>query len=103
MGPDLPPRWMFVKAALFVVLAIGASAVVLLRDPQWTTAACLAVIVWASARAYYFAFHVVQHWIDPGYRFAGLIDLARWCWRRRSRRERASPPAASPNRCSGRP
>ena len=30
-----------------------------------------------------FAFYVVQHWIDPGYRFAGLIDFARYLLRRR--------------------
>ena len=32
--------------------------------------------------AYDFAFHVVEHWIDPGYRFHGLAHFFSWCWRR---------------------
>lgn len=57
----LSPPLMVVKSALFVLIA------------------------WASSRAYYFAFYVVQHYVDPSLRFAGLSAFAAWWWRQRKR------------------
>lgn len=85
MNPDLPVRWIFVKAGLFVLLALLALAVLVLQQPTWTTAGCAIALGWASARAYYFLFHVVQHWVDPEFRFRGLVQFVLW-WRSRRRR-----------------
>jgi hypothetical protein len=82
---ELTPRWMMVKAALFVLLGGLAATFLLWQHPSMATAACVASLVWASARAYYFAFHVLQHWIEPGFRFTGLLDLLRHRWRRAKR------------------
>lgn len=79
----LSPRWMVVKAVLFLAIAGLSAFVVLLQNPSWTVAACLALIGWACSRAYYFAFYVVQHYVDPTFRFAGLVDFGRWCMRQR--------------------
>ena len=79
----LRPRWMAIKAALFVVIALLAGVIVICRSPTWTTAGCLFAIAWASSRAYYFAFYVIGHYVDPSFRFTGLIDFARWALRRR--------------------
>ena len=32
----------------------------------------LAIAIWSFARAYYFAFYVIEHYIDGEYKFAGL-------------------------------
>jgi len=32
----------------------------------------LAVAVWGFCRSYYFAFYVIERYVDPGYRFSGL-------------------------------
>ncbi len=32
-------------------------------------------MIWAFARAYYFAFYVLEKYIDPSYRFSGLLSL----------------------------
>lgn len=85
MNPDLPVRWIFVKAGLFVLLALLAAAILVLQQPTWTTAGCALALGWASARAYYFVFHVVQHWVDPEFRFRGLVEFVVW-WRNRRRR-----------------
>ena len=76
------PRWMYLKAGLLVLTGALASALLLIDCPAWRTAGLLAVAVWAFCRAYYFAFYVVRHYADPDYRFAGLIDFARYLWRR---------------------
>ena len=37
----------------------------------------LALAIWAFCRAYYFAFYVIEHYIDPGFKFAGLWAMLR--------------------------
>ena len=59
-----------------------AAALILLDRPSWKIAALLAVTVWCFARAYYFAFYVIEHYVDPGYRFAGLWSFAQYLARR---------------------
>lgn len=71
-------RLLYVKGALFVALGLLASALLVAEHPSVTTVALLAIAVWAFARAYYFAFYVVQHYADPAFRFAGLWDFARY-------------------------
>ncbi len=85
MGPDLRDvRWMYVKVVLFVLVGSLAALLLLLENLTPRTAVLLAVTIWAFCRAYYFAFYVVQHYADPDYRFAGLIDFARYLLRRKS-------------------
>jgi uncharacterized RDD family membrane protein YckC len=79
------PRLLYAKAALFLIAGGIAATVLLLQNPTLKTAALLALTVWSFARAYYFAFYVIEHYIDPGYRFAGLWSVARYLFRGRSR------------------
>lgn len=77
--PDLKSaRLMYLKAALLVAIGIVASALLLLLHPDWRVAALLAVVVWSFCRAYYFAFYVVEHYIDGNYKFAGLTSFVRY-------------------------
>ena len=82
------PRWLYIKAALFLGLGSLASTILLLENPSWRNAALLAVAVWAFARAYYFAFYVIGYYIDGDYKFAGLLSFFRYLVRRRAGRER---------------
>jgi hypothetical protein len=91
----LTPRWMIVKAALFVVLAVAAAGILVVQQPTWTTAACAGLLAWSASRAYYFAFYVIGRYIDPSFRFAGLASAAVWLWRRRSG-PGGRPPAGTP-------
>lgn len=77
-GDLTQPRWMYLKAALFVVGGFLSGALVWLEAPTLRVALLLALCIWCFARAYYFAFYVVQHYVDPSYRFAGLLDFARY-------------------------
>ena len=77
------PRLLYLKAALFLLLG-GLSATLLLADsPHLRTAALLAVCIWAFARAYYFAFYVLERYIDPSHRFSGVWPLLRFVLRGR--------------------
>ena len=79
------PRVLYVKAGLFVAGGTLAAAILLLEHPTLKVATLLAVTVWCFARAYYFAFYVVEHYADPTYRFAGLLSFIRYALRRRQR------------------
>jgi len=65
-------RLLITKAALFVLLGFGAAGIVIAEAPQLSVVLLLAIAIWAFARAYYFAFYVIEHYIDGTYRFAGL-------------------------------
>jgi hypothetical protein len=71
------PRWMWLKAGLLVIIGVVASALLLLEHPTLRTGMLLALAVWAFCRAYYFAFYVIEHYVDPGFKYAGLWDFIR--------------------------
>ena len=77
------PRAMYLKAGLFVAIGLLSAAMLLMLTSDWRVVVLLAVCVWAFCRAYYFAFYVIEHYIDGEYRFAGLIDFARYLLGRR--------------------
>ncbi len=74
------------KAAMFVALAVMAGGLLVWQNPTWTTAACVALVAWACSRAYYFAFYVIEKYVDPSFRFAGLGAAVVWLWQRRRTR-----------------
>jgi hypothetical protein len=75
MGDLTSPRVLWVKFGLFLMLGALAGAIALVLFPSWRLAALMAIAVWAFCRAYYFAFYLIQRYIDPRYRFAGLGSL----------------------------
>lgn len=77
------PRLMYLKAGLFVGIGLIAAALLFMENPSVKVAALLCLCVWGFARAYYFAFYVVQHYIDLEYRFAGLRTLFVYLMRKR--------------------
>ncbi len=82
MGDLKNPFWMWVKFWLFVAIGVLSAGLLLLRAPDWRVAACLALAIWAFCRAYYFAFYVIEHYIDPRHKFAGLLAFAQYMFRR---------------------
>ncbi len=84
------PHLLYLKGALFLALGVLASAILLVEHPSAKTAALLTLAVWAFARAYYFAFYVIEHYIDTGYRYEGLLSFVRYSMRRRKLREDAA-------------
>ena len=77
------PRLIYLKGGLFLLAGILSAGIILYENPTLKLATLLAITIWCFARAYYFAFYVVQHYVDPGYRFAGLGSFAAYLLRRR--------------------
>lgn len=79
------PRLIYAKGFLFLLCGLTAAALIMLEHPTAKVAMLVAIAVWCFARFYYFAFYVIEHYVDPGYRFAGLWSFGRYLLRKRSR------------------
>jgi len=78
------PTSIKLKGILFLFLGSTSAALVLLRHPTLEIAALLGIVIWSFCRFYYFAFYVIEHYVDPTYRFSGLWSFARYMMRRNS-------------------
>lgn len=63
------------KGALFFAILAASFALLWLANPDWRTAFLLIVLVWSSARSYYFVFYVLERYVDPRLKYAGLTAL----------------------------
>ena len=78
------PAAIWTKGILFLLLGIGASTLLLVETPSFKVCMLLGITVWSFCRAYYFAFYVIERYVDPGFRFSGLIAFIRYWMRRRN-------------------
>ncbi len=74
-------RSIFSKGWLFLVLGLFAGGSLVALHPDLTTTALLAIAIWGFCRWYYFAFYVVERYVDPSFRFAGLGSFLRYLYR----------------------
>jgi hypothetical protein len=72
------------KGMLFLFLGLLTSILLVLEAPSLKTVLLLLVLIWAFCRFYYFVFYVIEHYVDSGYRFSGLISFFQYLLRRRS-------------------
>ncbi|MGC3957923.1 MAG: hypothetical protein QM813_08270 [Verrucomicrobiota bacterium] len=68
--------WIKVKGILFLLLGIAAAALLIIECPSWKIAGLLALTVWCFCRFYYFAFYVIEKYVDSNYKFSGLWSFA---------------------------
>jgi hypothetical protein len=66
------PRLIYAKGLLFLLLGILAAAAIIAQAPTFQTVLLVSITIWAFCRSYYFAFYVIEHYVDPAFKFAGL-------------------------------
>ncbi len=71
------------KGLLFLFAGLLSAGLLILEHPTLKTACLMGLAVWCFARFYYFTFYVIQHYVDPQYRFSGLWSFARHMLSRR--------------------
>ena len=59
------PFWIKLKGILFLLIGIVAAILIFLDNPKWQTAVLLALAIWSFCRFYYFAFYVIEKYVDP--------------------------------------
>ena len=72
------PAWIKTKGFLFLLLGVFSCSLLLVESHTWKTAILLVIGVWSFCRFYYFAFYVIERYVDPGYRFSGLLSFLRY-------------------------
>lgn len=72
------PFWIKLKGILFLVVGLLSAALLVLESPSLKVGALLVISIWCFCRFYYFAFYVIQHYVDPAYRFSGLGSFVRY-------------------------
>lgn len=82
------PKWIVFKAVLFVLTGLAAAGLLLNEIPTVKAGLLLALVVWCFCRAYYFCFYVVEHYIDPTYKFSGLWSCLLYLLRKRGSSQR---------------
>lgn len=88
------PALLYAKAGLFVFIAVLSLGLLLYRSPSYLNAVLIGAAIWGSCRAYYFAFYVIEHYIDDDYRYAGLTHfLFQYLRRSSDRSESGDDPA----------
>jgi hypothetical protein len=68
-------KWMWLKGWLLLAIGLIAAGLLILELPTLRTVALLGLAIWAFCRAYYFAFYVIEHYIDSEFKYAGLWDF----------------------------
>jgi hypothetical protein len=77
------PFWIKLKGILFLVIGIASVVLIFLDNPRWPTAGLLVVAIWSFCRFYYFAFYVIEKYVDPAYKFSGLSSFVKYLIKRR--------------------
>lgn len=65
-------RWIIAKGAMFLLAGAMASGLLLLDRPTLRAVVLHSLAVWCFCRFYYFAFYVIEYYIDPTFKYAGL-------------------------------
>jgi hypothetical protein len=76
------PAWIKFKGILFLIVGFASAGLLLAEHPTVKVALLLAIAVWCFCRFYYFAFYVIERYVDPGYRFSGLWSFALYLFSR---------------------
>ena len=75
------PGWIIAKGFLFLLLGLLSGGLLLFEHPSLKTLVLIAVAVWSFCRFYYFGFYVLGRYVDPDYKFSGLISMVRFVLR----------------------
>ncbi|MFT7632083.1 MAG: hypothetical protein ACI87E_003132 [Mariniblastus sp.] len=83
MGDLKNPRWIYFKGGLFLLAGCVSVLLLWLDHPSLKAIVLTSIAVWCFCRFYYFAFYVIEHYVDSDFRFAGLVDFAKYIFKQR--------------------
>jgi hypothetical protein len=78
--------WIVAKGMLFLVMGAVSATLLWLESPTARSAILLALLAWSAARFYYFLFYVLESYVDPSLKYAGIGALVKQILSRTRRR-----------------
>lgn len=85
------PTSICIKGFLFLVIGMLASVLLVLQAPNITVVLLLMLTVWAFCRLYYFAFYVIEHYVDSTYRYSSLFSFMLYVLRKPAKNGESNP------------
>lgn len=82
----LDSKWMFIKGVIFVGIGLTSGGLLIASNTSLETVILLLLAVWSFCRAYYFAFYVIERYIDPTFKFSGLFSALKYIVQRGRKR-----------------
>ncbi len=76
-------KWMYLKGCLFLGILMASTALILLYSFSWRVLILLCLVIWSAARVYYFMFYVIEKYVDPTYKFSGILSFVMYVMRRK--------------------
>jgi len=70
------PNWIKLKGFLFLLLGMLSAGLLFFEHPTPRAALLLILAIWCFCRFYYFAFYVLERYVDPNYKFSGILSFA---------------------------
>lgn len=83
LGDLKNPKWIIAKGMMFLLAGVMATGILLLDSLTVRTFVLHVLAVWCFCRFYYFAFYVIEHYVDPSFKFAGLGSAAMYLLNRK--------------------
>ena len=71
------------KAVLFLLLGTSSVGLILARAASVEVLILLVITIWSFCRFYYFAFYVIETYLDTTYKYSGLLSLLQYLFIRK--------------------
>ena len=66
------------KGWIFLALGLICAGLIMAETLSYKVAIMLGLCIWAFCRFYYYAFYVIEKYVDSKYRFSGLTSFVRY-------------------------
>ena len=82
MGDLKSKNLIIFKGFLFLLCGAVATLTLLGENFSARNALLLAIAIWSFCRFYYFAFYVIEHYVDSTYKFSSLWSFAMYWFKK---------------------
>lgn len=72
------PKLIYLKGILFLLILITSVNLILIKTKSWLIGLLLLLVIWSSARFYYFMFYVIEKYVDSNYKFGSIWHFLRY-------------------------
>jgi len=72
------PKLIYLKGFLFLLILAICGSLIIAECPTWKVGFLLILVIWSSARLYYFMFYVIEKYVDDDFKFSGIGSFLRY-------------------------
>ena len=82
LGDIKSKKLIIVKGVLFLFIGLLGLVLVAMTARDIWVVMLAAISIWGFCRCYYFAFYVLEHYVDSGYKYAGLWSASYYIFKK---------------------